>query len=986
MSLEIISASAGTGKTYELINRIFKFKNGEEPTVKSEEMIENLKKTLFLSFSNAAVDELKRRIFLNINKVLEKEGKKLDSEILSSVQVKTIHQFAIEIIQLYRFDIGLNDDLEMIEDEELWKECVDRFFNRKFTVSELSKILQAEKIKEEDIKKFIYLTDKKHFKKSIIRKGAEIYYLLNLGMSFNSVNDNFDYDKSILSNEDEKEFKLFAEIINSETFYKITAKIISEIGDDFLYTQERLGYYTFDTVVFKLVKEIKRDKNKFIQKMKEEGYNFTNIFFDESQDNSIIQNMLISFLHNAKYDEQNEYHIVAVGDLKQSIYAFRNAMPEYMKKMIEEYKNTGRQISALNTSRRLENEKLLDDINKVCEEIQKNLNWSYYNNNEKLEKWDNKINKDITDRLKIITTNGNIITDNIIEKESFSGKIGIITYGRGYLKDGDFLKNIQAKNPFIPINIRFEQKIEDIRRDDQYSQTILPEIDTIKIIKEIINKTPDSLRYLFFTYQGNRITERLVDSTFYDKDLSGKIDYIKREFYPTSLMDNKIKDSFYTFTENIYHNLNYYDIWSFLYHKEIDPVLFGDKNSVIRSINHILYCLYSKEMNKKIHFPENIDTFDFEDLSLPPLNIFMGKNTEKTIIEVNTIHSSKGLEYDCVIALLPLYSYNNEQKVKNNNKQKVNKNKRNLLDPEYYINFNKCFFGEEYSDFFFININQDILSDRPKITVNYFPFYDVKGILRRKFENNKQIPFFVNIRQKILNDELNKLYVAITRAKKKMVIVTDAVPEYLMEYKAGYSLNKNLGQISIYPYTFIEMSKSQESKIDYPYIVQMKNFALKLNRLINKYHIPNYKQIGITENIKRMKEGTAIHLIIQSMLKSDAAIPVEFKDIIENNEEVIKEISKNNKDFIIELPIWSYKIYDNRTIYLKGSVDCVGISNNSDINLYEIKIVFEKDKEERIEEDAKKQLSIYFEVVKKLNSNTVNPIPILIKAYKKEEK
>ena len=92
-------------------------------------------------------------------------------------------------------------------------------------------------------------------------------------------------------------------------------------------------------------------------------------------------------------------------------------------------------------------------------------------------------------------------------------------------------------------------------------------------------------------------------------------------------------------------------------------IFFGDKDSVIRIINHILYVLYLKETNKRTHFPKTLDFFDFDKLTLPPLNIYFDSNkSEKTIIDINTIHSSKGLEYDCVISILPLEEIFNDSK------------------------------------------------------------------------------------------------------------------------------------------------------------------------------------------------------------------------------------------------------------------------------------------------------------------------------------
>ena len=50
---EFINASAGTGKTYTLLNNIFAYNNGA-PTTDYKTAVENINKSVFLTFSNSS--------------------------------------------------------------------------------------------------------------------------------------------------------------------------------------------------------------------------------------------------------------------------------------------------------------------------------------------------------------------------------------------------------------------------------------------------------------------------------------------------------------------------------------------------------------------------------------------------------------------------------------------------------------------------------------------------------------------------------------------------------------------------------------------------------------------------------------------------------------------------------------------------------------------------------------------------------------------
>ena len=88
---------------------------------------------------------------------------------------------------------------------------------------------------------------------------------------------------------------------------------------------------------------------------------FKMIMVDEYQDTSSIQEEFISLISNN--------NVYMVGDVKQSIYRFRNAKSELFTNKYNEYKNGSSNLAIdLNTNFRSRTE-VLDDINFIFKQI-----------------------------------------------------------------------------------------------------------------------------------------------------------------------------------------------------------------------------------------------------------------------------------------------------------------------------------------------------------------------------------------------------------------------------------------------------------------------------------------------------------------------------------------------------------------------------------------------------------------------------------------
>ncbi|MFR2717611.1 MAG: UvrD-helicase domain-containing protein, partial [Anaerococcus obesiensis] len=94
------------------------------------------------------------------------------------------------------------------------------------------------------------------------------------------------------------------------------------------------------------------DNEKLQSKLKKQ---FKYIFFDEYQDSNDIQNYIVEKL-------KNENNLFFVGDVKQSIYGFRNARPELFLKKLEDY-DTDSNCLRIDLSKNFRTDKDLIDFN-----------------------------------------------------------------------------------------------------------------------------------------------------------------------------------------------------------------------------------------------------------------------------------------------------------------------------------------------------------------------------------------------------------------------------------------------------------------------------------------------------------------------------------------------------------------------------------------------------------------------------------------------
>ena len=415
----IVSAGAGSGKTAVLTERVIrKLKSGV-----------HINELLVLTFTNAAAAEMKERIRKAIRKTpgLEEEMNRIDGAYIT-----TFDSFALSIVKKYHTVINCTNNIQITDDvvinikkQELLEEILDEKYllqDKRFTKlirdfcykddKELKKALL-------DIYQKIELKyDKEIFLKTYLENYTKSWdkviedYLHNIKAKINEIKEILiemssyfdgkymmkveDYLYEFLNKESYEEkkkaldnFSRFPALPkNSEEVGKALKKQLTEILDEL---KEEMTYEQVEEIKQELESTVSNqeeiidilqelDKRLTLYKEQEEIYNFTDIsrmaikivsehkeireeltssfheiMVDEYQDTSDTQEAFINLIANN--------NVYMVGDIKQSIYRFRNANPYLFKQKYDTYRNTEQGVKIDLVKNFRSRREVLEDIN-----------------------------------------------------------------------------------------------------------------------------------------------------------------------------------------------------------------------------------------------------------------------------------------------------------------------------------------------------------------------------------------------------------------------------------------------------------------------------------------------------------------------------------------------------------------------------------------------------------------------------------------------
>lgn len=330
----LVKAGAGTGKTEILTRRVI-YLLENEPDLSLKDMV-------IITFTNKATDELRHRLkdHLYSRWRQEKDPRRkwrwrYELEGINSCQISTIHQFCLSLLNAYGpYHDGVNSYSPAFHIQtNLLHRAVEE------TVESWIHVQQS---KNKKIVHFEYLPVYKF--KQILKDAYQL--LRNKGVEIDGVLN--ETDQSII----------FETMRDVRFLKREIVHVLREI--DRKYRQLKQIALDLEDLLEYSTKLLQKDPDfrKYVQRK------YRYIFIDEFQDTSYYQSEMIKLICD---DSPNSPALFVVGDIKQSIYAFRGAdLGAYEK--IEEWINKSGQTLSLSLNWRSTPE-IVAFVNEVFERL-----------------------------------------------------------------------------------------------------------------------------------------------------------------------------------------------------------------------------------------------------------------------------------------------------------------------------------------------------------------------------------------------------------------------------------------------------------------------------------------------------------------------------------------------------------------------------------------------------------------------------------------
>ena len=844
----IVSAGAGSGKTAVLTERVLE-------KVKKGISVDNL---LILTFTKMAAKEMRERI----GEKLKENGFTKELSKLDTADITTFDAYALSLVKKYHYYLNLSKDINIIDASVigLYKEKMLKDIFEELYTGEDSKFLNL--IKEYALKddkeifnfilninnKLDLKTNKREYLDSYISvkyneenidKDIDNYIKVILNL-INNIRDYLEYIDD--SDYFDKIYKVLSPLLSSGNYDDIKlnievklpiAKGVSDttkeykdkISNTIKEIKKLVIYDNYDSIksgilktkdyveeIITIIKELDKRVSEYKSKYNYFEYgdissyaielvknnteireeiknNLNEIMIDEYQDTNDVQEEFIAYISNN--------NVYMVGDIKQSIYRFRNANQYIFKNKYDSYsKNINGIKIDLNKNFR-SREEVINNINLMFDRIMDDTiggasykvshrmvygNPMYQgdgdsgvNNNFEVYGYLNEtiFRKDEVEAFIIASD----IKNKIINGYPIFGKD---TKGIRKAKYSDFAILLDSSKSFelykkileyndIPTSI-----VKSVNLTDGEVITIIKNIISfiIKIKDNVIDNEFKKLfisiaRSFLFNLDDNIIFDYFLNNNFKDSDIY-KISYSITKDLATISLD-----------EIIDIIIDKYDFYNKLF-------LLGDYSSNIIRIDKL------KEITSNL---TNLD-YDIykyseylEDIIESGMKIeYNITESSNNTVKIMTIHASKGLE------------------------------------------FNVCYYGGLYSKF---NIRE---------AISKFSYDDKYGIIipyKDKFLYNT-IYHNLSYRNYVLeniSERIRLFYVALTRAKEKMIFI---LPENTKE-ETGYisdiiddSIRSKYNSFASIMYSLEPITKSYYKNIDINSIGLSKNYNLVKNDNYNK--------------------------------------------------------------------------------------------------------------------------------------------------------
>ena len=862
----------------EIILKIHRFIQASPfPEEWLEEKIEefNLKQNLETDFSNTAWGKILINVF--------------EDDLYSCIiELKSIKKDLDKFIELEKFSKTISSDIEKLEELKSNRDSWDKLY-------ELSNSLKWDTWPR-DSKIVIE-------QKEIAKEKRD-----NVKKKFSKIRDKILICDSRRANED---------ISSMYNIMYAIKNIIIEFIQKYQEAKKEKNIVDFSDIEhFALKILLEKKEDKYIPTKTAEKYmeKFEEIAIDEYQDSNLVQEYIL----NAVSRGNNTF---MVGDVKQSIYKFRQARPELFINKYEAYKlkeqkneNDSLKIQLFKNFRSRKN--VLDITNFVFENIMSkqlgDINYDekeYLNLGANFEEPQEECNfagktelaiidlkeaedeqKEENENIEDIVIEAKLVADKIQELINSKYKVYDKKIGYRDISYKDIVILLRATSNLAPI---YERELNNLNIPvfsdvgTQYLETV--EIQTIMSVLKIIDNPMQDiplvsvLRSPIGKFDDNDLIQIKLQESHkkYDYFYEILLEASKNEKLP---INKKIRD-FLEQLEKWRKQREYLALDELIWQIYLDTGYYNYvslmPNGVLRQANLNILFEKAKEYEKStfkslFNFINFIDKLKTNNGDMDSAKL-IGENED--VVRIMSIHKSKGLEFPVVFLCSTAKKFN---------MQDLNDNI--LLHQDIGI-------GPKYIDY------------------------------ERRIEYNTLAKTAIaeKIKTETISEEMRILYVALTRAKEKLII-TGLSKDIEKEQKKKKDLLETYNEKNINP----SILKNYKSYLDWMELVYLNNINemkyiidLKIytkDELLQKWNKEENESIEETDEIKGLEEiseNKKLKEILDWKYKNIEASTIQAKTSVSK----IKEIENKNLEYIFEDKI-EYNVQNmKKPKFLQNSVN-----------------------------------------------------------------
>jgi len=891
----IVSAGAGSGKTAVLTARV------------ERKLLEgtHINELLVLTFTNAAAAEMKERIRKTINK-----NEKLieEKELIDQSYITTFDAFSLAMLKKYHTRLNITNNISVCDEVSLElkkKELLEEIFEENYLSPKqdfinlikdfclkddkelLNYILTAYKKIEIKYNKESYLNNFMSYFDEILKNAPKEYeklllnkikdmnnlikemsnyfendYILKVVDNFQKLSSATNY-KEILNGleynnrlnvpkgteeaaktlkasifniaKEIKELCIYSdldemqeEVLSTKTNIEVLINILKELHNRLTTYKKENNIFTFNDIAHLVIKVIEENEDVRLELTN----SFKEILVDEYQDTSDTQEKFISLISNN--------NVYMVGDIKQSIYRFRNANPNIFKYKYDTYRDTdqGIKIDLLKNFR--SRDEVLNNINLIFDKFMddeigganyKESHRMIFGNNSYIE--EGKTNQDY---------NMNIITYNLEDLDRISKD-----EEEAFIIGNDIKEKINNKYQVF-------DKDKKLLRDVTYNDFVI-----------LLDKSKNfDLFKKIFEYLGIPLT--ILKETTLNKD--NDILIIKSLLkLLVSIKNNNIdKYSYLSVSRSYLVNMSDSEIYEYLANNNIEESkLYKDCLELLTDIDTTSPSEYLKKV---------LDYFNYEEKLLEIGNIKAFRTRLEYLLDLIKNYEELGNTiYDFIDYLDNIFDSDLELKF-NINSEVQNSVRIMTIHKSKGLEFPICYYTNFSSTFNIRELSEKIILDNkygfvlPKVN-HYYKDTILKVLLKEQFKKDE------------ISERIRLLYVALTRAKEKMIIVMpkqeegllhDFVPTYeRIKYNSFLSIMKSIYD-SLLPYIeetniigtkdYLKALKKEKLEITKE-VLEVEELHIETHELEEAHYSKESLHLITKEEQEKMDFGTKVHEVLE---------------------------------------------------------------------------------------------------------------------------